>query len=69
VGDNEIIIQHQVSGFLKPKNDVKGLVECLIFLAKNPDLSSEMGDNGYSFVKQNYSIDRMRIKFQNLIRN
>jgi glycosyltransferase involved in cell wall biosynthesis len=69
VGDNEIIIQHEVSGFLKPKNDVKGLIESLKFLAKNPELSAEMGEVGYAFVKQNYSIERMRIKFQNLIKN
>ncbi len=67
VGDNEIIIKHGISGFITIKKDIEGLSKYLMSLAKNPDLSSKMGNKGYSLVEQNYSINRMSIQFRDLI--
>ena len=53
------------NGFLTPI-EAGPMVDCLEFLAKNPDVTAAMGAIGRSFALSNYSHDRLQADIENL---
>jgi len=53
------------NGFLTPL-EACPMVDCLEFLAKNPDVAAAMGTIGRSFALSNYSHDRLQVDIENL---
>jgi glycosyltransferase involved in cell wall biosynthesis len=47
------------TGFLVRPGDTSHLVECLLALAKNPDLRRAFGQRGQTFVRQHFSVETM----------
>jgi len=65
VGENKIIVENEVNGYLADKNN-----EWLLALEKlynSKKLRDEMGDKGYKKVKNLYSLDAAKIRYLNII--
>ncbi|MEW6387034.1 MAG: glycosyltransferase family 4 protein [Thermodesulfobacteriota bacterium] len=56
VGDNHLLVQDQVNGYLIPPGDLTALREKMVQALKNEGLK-ELGEAGYRLVKENYSLD------------
>ena len=63
-GAREVIIDG-VTGFLTPR-DKKEFAKAIEFLIDNPDIASKMAGNGYSILKEKYSMENSS---KNLIKN
>lgn len=53
VGDNHLIVKHNVNGYLIPPNDINATINALVRLYSSPYIR-KMGVNGYNLVKTNY---------------
>ncbi|TJZ59886.1 glycosyltransferase family 4 protein [Sphingobacterium olei] len=67
VGDNYQLIRHNKTGFLTAVKDVESLSSYLMTLIANEDLRILMGQNSKIRLKENYSVDRFRERYQQLI--
>ncbi|MEM3063583.1 MAG: glycosyltransferase [Nitrososphaerota archaeon] len=66
VGGVPEVVQEGFNGFLVPPCDYNALAYKISLLLKNKDLALEMGRNGLSFVKQNFTIEAMLKKLEDL---
>jgi glycosyltransferase involved in cell wall biosynthesis len=67
VGDNNLLVQDQQTGFLvktKVKNDISQKLKLLI---ENPKLREDMGKKGYIHIKTNFSIEKFSQAYIQLI--
>jgi glycosyltransferase involved in cell wall biosynthesis len=57
-GFTEIVEQAQ-SGLLVEPDNVDALAEGILSLANNPELAAQFSDNGFTKVREHYSVARM----------
>jgi glycosyltransferase involved in cell wall biosynthesis len=69
VGGVRELIEHEKTGFLVPSGDIVGLEKYCKILTNNPDLRSQMGQNGKDFIKGNYSSEKMVREFEEIFRS
>ena len=55
------IIKHGVTGLIVPKNDPKSLAEAMNYLAKNPDVAKQMGENGYRMAIEKFTPENVKL--------
>jgi glycosyltransferase involved in cell wall biosynthesis len=67
VGDNHRIINHGKTGFIAKKKDILSLSDYILTIAKNDLLAQNMGNSGYTFLKNNFSLDKLRSNFMNIL--
>jgi len=60
------VIRDGFNGFLVPPSDYNALAHKISLLLKNKDLALEMGKNGLSFVRQNFTMEAMLKNFEDL---
>lgn len=66
VGGIPELIQHEKTGLLAPSEDDAGLATLLMRVANNPDWATEMGIRGQKLVHENFSIETMLDKTEEL---
>jgi glycosyltransferase involved in cell wall biosynthesis len=54
------------NGLLVPVKNSEKISEKIIYLLKNPEICKKMGENGYSLVKKNFSIEKMVKSYEEL---
>ena len=59
IGAATEVVVHNKTGILVEPNDVNGLANALIFLARNGELRQEMGRRGYQRVCTKFSVQKM----------
>ena len=64
VGGVRELVEHEKTGFFVPSGDIVGLEKYCKILTNNPDLRSQMGQNGKDFIKKNYSSQKMVMEFE-----
>jgi glycosyltransferase involved in cell wall biosynthesis len=64
VGGNPEVIRDGETGFLVPAGNVSALAEKIVFLIKNQDLSSRMGEAGYLRVKSDFTSESQTQKLE-----
>jgi len=62
------LVQDGVSGFLVPERDVNALVEKVSNLIMHPEIWSEMGRAGRTFVEKHYDIDKLNDRLVEIYR-
>jgi len=67
VGDNNRLIIDKKTGFLCDVRDFKNMSKKLEILISNYDLRISLGEKGYNHVKENYSTEKLRTNYINLI--
>ncbi len=67
VGDNNVLIQDGISGFITPVKDVNTISQKLLLLVEDFDLRVQMGEKGYQHLKENYSIEKFSKQHISLI--
>lgn len=60
------VVQNGVSGFLVPECDVDALADRLEYLINHPEIWSEMGKSGRSFVEANFHIKKVSERCENI---
>ncbi len=65
VGGNSEIIDHNKNGYLVEKNDFMSLAKYLEILINDKNLRISLGKNGYTKVKQNFTIKKNMEKYYN----
>ncbi len=61
----ELIIDG-INGLLVPVKNYEKISEKVIYLLKNPEISKKMGENGYNYVKEKFSLEKMVKNYENL---
>ncbi|MFA5032425.1 MAG: glycosyltransferase family 4 protein [bacterium] len=56
------IVKDMETGLLVPEKDSKALAEAIEKVLKNDSLSTKLAENGYNFVKQNFTLDKIAEK-------
>ncbi|WP_289055891.1 glycosyltransferase [Carboxylicivirga marina] len=69
VGDNNQLVIHERSGFLTPIKNYQTIADHLIQLINAPALMLSMGKNGYTHLKENYSVHKFKERYIQLIEN
>lgn len=69
VGDNNRLIIHGKSGFLTKVKGVEEIASRLLELIENNELRLRMGLNGYYHLKENFSVEKFKQRYQELIDN
>lgn len=59
VGDNSVLIENDVNGFVVPINDVCGMVQRISYLLDHKSLRAEIGSNNRNKAKAMFSVHRM----------
>lgn len=59
VGGNPELVVHDQAGLLVPPDDAQALAEALIYLLRNPEIASRMGDAGRKRVETDFTLERM----------
>lgn len=67
-GVREVVVGGK-TGFLFKPGSSEDLAEKIKILLENPDLRREMGENGYRFVSENFSLEKMLKSYQALYEN
>jgi glycosyltransferase involved in cell wall biosynthesis len=55
-GNRELIIDHK-TGLLIPANQIQALIEALSYLLENPAERVKMGEAGYKFIKEKFTLE------------
>jgi glycosyltransferase involved in cell wall biosynthesis len=58
-GDAGLIVQHGVTGYVVPNDDISQMAECILRLARSPDLRAALGNAGRRRVEQLYSFNAL----------
>jgi glycosyltransferase involved in cell wall biosynthesis len=66
IGGGREIIKDRETGFLVNPKDIQKIVERILTLLKNPEIFEKMGEKGYNFIKENFSLERMIQNYENL---
>ncbi|MCI0551027.1 MAG: glycosyltransferase [Anaerolineae bacterium] len=56
-GDASVVVQDGVTGYMVPFDDVEGMAERMVHLAKSAQLRRQLGEAGRRRVEQHYSFD------------
>lgn len=59
VGGNPEIVEHNVTGLLRPARDAEALAEALLLLSANPVLAARLGKAGRERVLAQFTLDQM----------
>lgn len=62
VGGVSEVVQHNVTGYLVPDNDLDAFVQAVTTLIENPTLGDKMGLAGYHYVQNNFSLSQYQQK-------
>ncbi len=54
-GDAGLVVQDGITGYVVPFNDIEGMAERMVRLARSPDLRRQLGEAGRKRVEQQYS--------------
>jgi glycosyltransferase involved in cell wall biosynthesis len=65
IGVQETVVNGE-TGYLFKKGDAHDLAEKIKNLLENPELRRKMGENGYRFVIQNFSLENMVLRYDAL---
>jgi glycosyltransferase involved in cell wall biosynthesis len=68
VGGNSELINEQ-RGFLIEANDESSFADAIVRLLSDPQLRREQGDHAWCFAKENFSLDRIKRKYEDLYLN
>lgn len=68
VGGNSELINEQ-RGFLIEPNDESSFADAIVRLLSDPQLRREQGDHAWCFAKENFSLDRIKRKYEDLYLN
>jgi glycosyltransferase involved in cell wall biosynthesis len=68
VGDNGRLVQNGETGFLVTIKDVESIAFCLEKLVISNDLRYRMGIKGYKFISENYSEEKFKERYHNLLK-
>ncbi len=55
VSSNPEVVQHNNTGFLTPPENIEAFVDAIIKLNENPNLQTNMGEQGLHFIQQNFN--------------
>jgi glycosyltransferase involved in cell wall biosynthesis len=66
-GDTKYLVKDGINGFLVKKKDSITIAEKLALLISDPELVRQFGDNGYEFIKNNFSVNQTFSKYRELI--
>lgn len=66
VGNNSILVKDGETGRLVPISDSSKLADAIIDVLSNMELARDMGNAGYKHIKDNFSIEQMIKKYQQL---
>ena len=66
VGGNPEIVINGKTGTLVPPKDPDKLADAIIYHLSNPEISKQMGENGYALVKRKFSLSEMLDKIMNI---
>ena len=58
----------KTAGFLYPVGDVHGMIEGCLTILKDPELARHMGDKGRERAINEYDVDRILVRYENLYR-
>jgi glycosyltransferase involved in cell wall biosynthesis len=58
-GDAGLIVEHGVTGYVVPSDDISQMAACIVRLARSPQLRAAMGNAGRRRVEQLYSFDAL----------
>ena len=67
VGDIRYFVRDGYNGYLHPVDDYKGIARSLHELIINNKKRVDMGNNGYNYIYENYSPDKIIEKYRELI--
>jgi glycosyltransferase involved in cell wall biosynthesis len=67
VGDNEYLVVNGCNGYLRPIGDAEGLAKSLACLIESIDKRNEMGQNGNSLLKDNFSEELFEQRYIGII--
>lgn len=67
VGDNDKLIEEGKNGFLVPESEAALFVDPLIQLINSKDLRDEMGLHSYQIIKNNYSAEAFKKRYEEFI--
>ena len=62
------VIKNGITGFTVKEGDARDLIEKITILLEDKQISNKMGLEGYEFVKNNYSWDKMAIELLRIIK-
>ena len=68
-GDVPRLIEDGVHGFMVGFQDVDGMADCMVRLARDPELCRELGHNGRRCVEERYAFDRLSAKLLDIYRS
>ena len=66
VGGGKEIIKDGETGFLVNPKDIKEITKKIIFLLNRPDICKNLGENGYNYVKEKFSLEKMIKNYEEL---
>ena len=67
-GDAQVIVQHGKTGYVVEMDDIPGLANRMVELARSPSLRKEFGEAGRKRVEQEYSYDRLAERLSSVFR-
>lgn len=67
-GDADIIVQDGVTGYVVPFDDIDGMAERMVHLAKSPSLRRQLGEAGRRRVERSYSFEGLSDRLLSIYR-
>ncbi|SHJ12656.1 Glycosyltransferase involved in cell wall bisynthesis [Tangfeifania diversioriginum] len=67
VGDNEFLVKNGFNGYLTKPGDFENLGMHVLELSENEKLRTELGNNSYTHLKENFSVARFEHNYLTLI--
>jgi glycosyltransferase involved in cell wall biosynthesis len=55
VGGNDLVVFDGRNGYLHEEDDPKQLADCVVRLARNPELSRELGNNSLKLIREKFT--------------
>lgn len=69
VGDNARLVVDTKNGFLTEVNDIQSIALKLKYLIENPNQNIKMGQVGYGYLKEQFSLEAFQKKYLDIIEN
>jgi L-malate glycosyltransferase len=69
VGGLKVVVADKETGYLIPPDDVRGFVEALLSLIRDPELRMSMGDAGLTRARSEFDVSRMIEEYETVYRD
>jgi len=68
-GESQMILENSKGAIITPSEDYQALSNAILELYDNPERMKEMGENGASFVKQNYDRENLAKEYLKIMKS